>query len=118
MSSADAGAEGGNARDVDAPKEDPEVKELVLEQAPLPAESASAVQIKHAELLLSLLAQPRTRADLVDASGLSAGQVRYALGRLLEVGTVAREGGQGHRTTHYSAVRRAGLGLSVPRRRR
>lgn len=85
----------------------PEVKELVLEQPPAPrAKEAKDVEgaVRHADRLLPLLTVPATLADLAAGSGLSASQTRYALSRLIALGAVARDGGQGYRQTLYRRV--------------
>lgn len=47
---------------------------------------------------------PQSVAGLVAATGLSDNQVRYALARLMDMGRVRREGGQGIRGTLYHLV--------------
>lgn len=54
-------------------------------------------------LVLSVLEDglPRTMNSLQEQTGLTSGQVRYSLNRLLEKGAVIRHGGQGHKGTTY-----------------
>lgn len=51
-----------------------------------------------------LMAGPALHADLQHATGLSYGQVRYALRALIENGLVTVDGGQGHRGTTYRLI--------------
>lgn len=59
------------------------------------------VKVKHADVLLPLMSDPMTFAQLVHESGLNEGQVRYALSKLLENEEVQMRGGRGHRDTVY-----------------
>lgn len=72
-----------------------------------PTQSADGAQraagtSKHGETLWKALGEnPQDIHDLIEATGLSASQIRYAVQRLIAAGLVQRSGGQGHRTTTY-----------------
>ncbi|MFC5370769.1 ATP-binding protein [Arcanobacterium bovis] len=101
-----------------------ETSKLTLESATLP----SAERVPEVVLLenfgrairknaYALLAAFRNAPDgmsvseLVESSGLSVGQVRYVLNKLLAVGIVQRDGGWGVKTTKYSVEPWAREGL-------
>lgn len=57
---------------------------------------------KNGAALLEALSRPRSLNELIATTGLSEGQVRYALARLLTSGAVIMHGSQGVRNTTYS----------------
>ena len=62
----------------------------------------AAATSKHGEALWKALGNsPQDIHDLIEATGLSASQIRYAVQRLIVEGLVQRSGGQGHRKTTY-----------------
>lgn len=76
----------------EAPSPDPEHSELRRQGKNVPA------------VHRVLMEGPALHADLQQATGLSYGQVRYALRALIENGLVTVDGGQGHRRTTYRLV--------------
>ncbi|GAA1350159.1 RNA-binding domain-containing protein [Falsarthrobacter nasiphocae] len=75
--------------------------------APTPAAAsahAAAATTKNGPVILAALAQagrPLRFSELRAAASLSPGQVRYAVGALLDAGVLRMNGGQGERTTTY-----------------
>lgn len=58
-------------------------------------------QTRHGSAVLATLDQPRTLTEILDLSGLTDAQARYALTRLIRSGDVVMEGSQGVRSTRY-----------------
>jgi len=78
----------------------------VLETAPsrpprLDDTGAPRPRVKHSDAILGAMERAATLHELVEATGLTEGQVRYALKRLIGSGDVAMIGSQGVRDTHY-----------------
>lgn len=59
---------------------------------------------KHGPRVLDALSMPRRFDDIVERTGLSVGQVRYALRHLQSDGSVRMVGAQGRRDTTYEAL--------------
>ena len=64
---------------------------------------------KNGAVVLGALSEPRTFDELCELTGLSTGQVRYALRVLMAGGAVVMDGAQGDRGTQYRKVVDAGL---------
>lgn len=95
----------------------PRVQEIRESQPTLPEASASdlapqAGVTRHAGALLPLLGQPRSVTELMELTGLSESQVRYALNRLIEAGAVAMRGAQGLKDTRYARGATTAGGMS------
>ncbi len=95
----------------------PRVQEIREPQPTLPETSASdlatqAGVTRHAGVLLPLLGQPRSVNELMELTGLSESQVRYALNRLIEAGAVAMRGAQGLKDTRYARGATTAGGMS------
>ena len=56
---------------------------------------------RNGDAILATLTDPRTFAEIVEATGLTGGQVRYALRRLIESNRVVLEGAHGVRGSRY-----------------
>ena len=54
--------------------------------------------------MLAALAEPKPLAEIVAAAGLTDGQVRYTLSRLLASGEVVMHGAQGIQRTTYARI--------------
>ena len=59
------------------------------------------VPTRNGDAILAVLTDPRTFAEIVEATGLTGGQVRYALRRLIESKHVVLEGAHGVRGSRY-----------------
>lgn len=59
---------------------------------------------RNGEKVLALLDQPRSLEEIEARSGLTEGQIRYALRRLIEDGSVQMLGAQGRRDTKYTRI--------------
>lgn len=57
---------------------------------------------KHGRIIYECLSSPRTLAELTFATSLDAGQVRYAIRRLIAAGLLEMSGEQGKRGTTYA----------------
>lgn len=110
--------------------EDPRPRFDVVRPSSSPTVALSPTT-RNGDAVLAALAEPRPLAEIVAATGLTEGQVRYALSRLLASGEVVMHGAQGVRRTAYaraaqspdigSALMRAaqeagGVELSIPER--
>lgn len=71
----------------------------------------SSAPTRHEPLVLRALVErgPCSLRDLVGATGLNAGQLRYALARPLGEGLVVMNGGQGSRSTTYRVAMKPSL---------
>lgn len=79
-----------------------EVLETALSRpARLDDMGAPRPRVKNSDSILSAMAAASTLHELVAATGLTEGQVRYALKRLIESGDVVMIGSQGVRDTRY-----------------
>lgn len=81
------------------------VESLPTAQPPLPAEPPRAsTLIRHRAAILAALPVSRSVKELTALTGLTDGQVRYALNRLIDVGEVTMVGAQGVRGTTYERI--------------
>lgn len=62
----------------------------------------SPASTRHAPVILEALTDPRSLTELQDATGLSAGQLHYALTKLRTAGLVTMQGTQGDPRTTYA----------------
>lgn len=84
-------------------EETPDAQPSLLEEQTAPGPSAFT---KHGPTLLSALSSPASVDALTMLTGLSDGQVRYALRQLLAEGLVEMVGGPGIRETRYRRTNR------------
>lgn len=66
------------------------------------ASAARAATTRNGAIVLRALDRPRSLAQVITETGLTDGQVRYALSRLIDAGDVVMEGAQGVRVTRYA----------------
>lgn len=83
-------------------QKEPEVSDTVP-STPTRRDDGSAPRrsIKHADPILGAMATASTLRGIIEATGLTEGQVRYALKKLIEKGDIVMVGSQGVRDTHY-----------------
>lgn len=78
------------------------VESMPTAQPQLPvAQRKEPAGTRHAATILGALDEPRSVKQLIELTNLTDGRVRYALGRLMEIGAVTMDGAQGVRGTKY-----------------
>ncbi|MFT3971070.1 MAG: ATP-binding protein [Micropruina sp.] len=87
------------------------VESMPSAQPQLPvAQRAEPKGTRHAATILRALDESRSVKQLIELTNLTDGQVRYALGQLMETGEVAMDGAQGVRATTYRRCTDPGSG--------
>jgi len=80
----------------------PEEVSIIVDEPKLTPDPPRNAVTKHGEAVLAALDAPRQLGEVVQATGLTAGQVRFALSRLIDAGSVRMLGAQGQRDTRYA----------------
>lgn len=89
------------------PTDAPRVERPPAAQAPRPAEpTRPSASLRHGDAILSVLHEARSIKQLIELTGLTDGQVRYAMKQLIEAGEVIMVGAVGVRGTTYRRVDR------------
>lgn len=78
----------------------PEVASTV--DAPVPTVGSPVQLTRNGTAILNALDRPRSLAEILQTTGLTEDQTRYALRQLIRTGEVVMEGAQGVRTTRYA----------------
>lgn len=88
-----------------------DVIHVEVEDSTVTAESVQSTPVRtnskvrpsvHQPKILQALTLPLTFSEIVSRTGLTTGQARFALSRMMDLGTVRMLGGQGQRDTKYA----------------
>lgn len=83
----------------------PSFTETWMRSPPLPVERQTPpAGTRHRAAILHALLEPKSVKQLTASTNLTDGQVRYALGQLIDAGEVTMLGAQGVRGTTYRRV--------------
>ena len=85
----------------DLPSAQPTLPEVSDQDEPSSSDARPIKPSRNSAAVLAALDRARSLSELIATTGLSEGQVRYALARLIAQGEVVMEGAQGVRNTTY-----------------